>query len=249
MTKRRAVLGICVACALAIGAISVQSAAAAGTTAFTCKPFSGEKDSTDFHCFSHVMPGIGSYGHVPIAEEESTAVTATGGETRLKATISGINVDIKSTGVTGTGSLINGVNEQGEHVINGSGTLTFNGVTVVAPAGKGCAVAGGKVEPELLVTRTAGQGMGVEIRQFAFEMLAEFEVSGCSIAALNGPYEVTGTVVGVPEGATIKFSHTATTAQETLRLRGQKAGLNGSIEIKNTASGTPISPTTVETPE
>ena len=83
-------------------------------------------------------------------------------------------------------------------------------------------------------------------------LFAQFEIEGCSIAALNGIYEVKGSIRCPGDGSTVECTRTATTAQGTLTLRGQKAG----ISVSTTATGransgeayTALAVTTVETP-
>jgi hypothetical protein len=85
-------------------------------------------------------------------------------------------------------------------------------------------------------------------------LFAEFEVEGCSVAALNGPYKVEGSLKATPEGATLSTTREGVTTQGTLKVRGQKAGIAGSITIEGedpedgTDSFTPLTTTTITTP-
>lgn len=280
MTGRRVIFGLCVLCALALSAFMAQGASAAvkGTTLYTCKKATVPGPETtegfkDEHCkeptkntkteLSNVK-----YEHFAIAQGTLTEVTGTNSKTKvkeeeeetfeptiLKSTISGVNVELESAIVHITnGSVTNVVNGL-EHRYIGSAKLAYTKVKVKAPAGKECKVKGEEVTTnELTGTSTE---MEEQFAPSAGETFAEFEVEGCTgseaIKALNGVYKVTGSVKCPPSGATLICTHSATTAQGSLKLRGQKAGIEGSLTIKGTekAAGdvtdTPLSPTTVET--
>jgi len=242
MTGRRATIGIWMVCALAISAFAAQSASAAGTTAVTCVAGGGSNDFSENHC--KTAQAGGGFGHVAITEQ--TSIKLAGGESSLRLAFSGINVEFKSMSLSGTGTLENSL-VGGEHVTSGKGVITYEGVTVKAPSGKGCAMAGEQVVTRELAATTAGQGMGLKFTPAEGEMFAEFELVGCgpteALKGLNGRYIVTGSVIGTPEGATTKFTHAGTTAQATLKLRGQNAGITGALEIEG-ATGTPIAATT-----
>jgi len=244
MNRRNSILGLCLLCALAVSAFAVPStSAASSTTAVTCVAGEGTNYFSDSHC----KTGGSGYGHIAITEK--TTINIYGGLSVLRSTQSGINVEIESTSLTGEGTMEN-VLEGGEHIAKGNGVITYHGVSVKAPAGKGCSVAGGQVVTTELSATTAGQGMGLKVTPTAGETFAEFEVTGCAgneaLKALNGTYKVTGSVIGTPEGATTVTTHAGTTAQGTLKTRGQKSGIAGALEIETTEGcvGTPIAATT-----
>jgi hypothetical protein len=62
--------------------------------------------------------------------------------------------------------------------------------------------------------------------------ILEFTISSCSVAALNHTYALTGSVKGTTSGTTTNFTHSGSTAQKTLSLAGQNAGIEGSLTIK-----------------
>jgi len=244
MTGRGTLIGICVVCALALSGLAAQSAAATtGTTAFTCVKGAASAFS-DSHCR---FPGFGSYGHVEIAESTQTLVSGFGGEARLKGTISGINFEVRSASASTTGFIENRL-AGGEHYASGLAVIVLASPTVAAPAGKGCAISEEFIETKQLSLTTKGQGDGLKIARPTGEILDEFAVTGCSgskaLEALNGVYSLTGSVVGIPGGATTDFTHAGTTEQGTLKLRGQKAGLEVSLAL---SGDNPISFTTVTT--
>ena len=128
----------------------------------------------------------------------------------------------------------------------------LSGVTVTAPLGKGCSVvsvpvtSGEKATAGIVHTKELNIGnVGFAGRlQFAAPVgggtLAEFEVVGCSVKALNHAYQLTGSVSGSNSGATTNFTHANSTEQGTLFLFGQKAGVEGSLTVKGQSTGNGI---------
>lgn len=242
-----------------------ETPAATGTTAFTCGPASQLSDEAGFsksHCkAAEAVESGAAYKHTAVPQGSATEVvgtnsgTGSGTETStpmtLRATISGVNVEIRATGVTVAGSVANGVTGK-EHFAEGVGRVSFSGESVVAPAGKGCELFESEANPIELKATTVEQGMAIKITPVTGSVFSRFFVEGCSVEALNGVYEVTGSIKGTPDGATLNFGHTETTTQNTLKVRGQKAGLNGSVIFSGRPKGsgsnyTPLSPTTVGT--
>jgi hypothetical protein len=227
MTGRRAIVGLCLLCALLVSAFAAQGASAATT---------------------------GTTGTAPAGTGYNGNITGSGGETLLHSVISGIEVELKSTELAGSGTMESMLAGTGEHTSNGTGTIEYKGVTVVKPAGKGCAVKTGQVTTEKLKATTAGQGMGLKFEPNGATPFAKFEVEGCgpteALKALNGVYEVTGSVIGEPTEGTNEtvFTRLGTTNQGTLKLRGQKAGINGVLSLKTAGGGEAIKASTVTTP-
>jgi hypothetical protein len=278
MIGRRSVIGLCVLCALALSAFAAQSASAAsnGTTLFTCTktPVApvGEKFSAE-HCrdksgASDTSP-TGAWRHDPIAENLTTEITGTSTETSevcqgsaLHSVISGIETELispcshillENEGVKS--SVTNKVDATtGEHYYEGTAWLDYTEVKVKKPEGKGCKVKNETVIAHLKFT-TLKQGDNIKFEPAtAGKPFAEFTIEGCTIAALNGLYEVKGSVLVEPNGATLTTTAGGTTAQETLKLRGQNAGLAGTMTVRGrnpkdpAGQDTPLSPTTVATP-
>jgi hypothetical protein len=235
-------------CALLVSAIAAQDAAAASTTAYTCKvPGVGDSvmGTNKFereHCaHGDINQQTGTYRHVDFGStttELTVSNTKTGTETEasfLHSVQSGIEEELKATGVHGTGSLMNKTTGGGEMYVHAEGVLTFTGVSVIKPAGKGCAVAGGEVVTNQLTATTEGLTEAVKISPApeAGGVFATFTIEGCSLGALNGVYEVKGSVTSSSiDGATIKFERTPTTSLGTLKVRGQNAGLAGLLTPK-----------------
>lgn len=259
-------------CALAFSAFAAQSAAAAtkGTTAFTCKEVATGAQFSDAHCKTAKAGGSG-FAHVAIAQGTTTKITGTnettGGAKQtalLRSTQSGVEEELQAKVVEGSGSLINTIDESGEHHVHATGTITYKEVSVTKPAGKGCEVyedtekaeegALGVVKTKEITGTSTGQGDRILIKPAVGEVFATFIITNCSLAALNGTYEVKGQLTATTEGATLVATEGDVTTQNTLKLRGQKAGLDGILTIKGKDETipdtvyTPISVTTVETP-
>lgn len=270
MTGRRAILGLCVLCTFALSAVAAQNASAVtGTTLFTCNAVAEGAETTkgfkDAHCTEPVGNGTTGgkqvkFEHVESAQDTTTELKGTtintagaSTPTTLKATISGINVEIRAE----LSHLIEGsvTNKKdattGEHYFEGSAKTKDTNTIVISPAGKGCVIKGGEIETNKLKLTTLGQGMTIKVEPAAGAVLSEFTIEGCSIAALNGVYKLEGSYKCVPNGATETCSETEITAQGTLKLRGQKAGIDSvyTTEAKDPIDLTfkPISNTTVVT--
>jgi hypothetical protein len=253
MTGSMLKAGYCLLCALLLCAIAAQPAAAVtpgGSTAFTCKK-KAEPGGVGFskaHCKAEDAVGTGAeYEHVEIPTRTPTALEVSSKDTagsnqptKLKSTISGINVELRASEVSGTGSLENSLSPTGEHSAHGSLVLTYNKVSVTAPAEEKCKVKGEKVVTKSLTVTTSGQEGGVLLKPTEGTLLASFELEGCT-AAINGSYEVKGSISCPVNGATVNCTHSATTALGTLTMRGQKVGIEGSLTAqgKDTALGDP----------
>jgi hypothetical protein len=243
-------------CALLVSAFAAQSASAVGTTSYTCT--SGGDGAADYvnndtHCVTNVGPGNGTLGHVAITNLTTTELISsnetTGGaksSTLLKATIAGAAVTLTGATTTGTGSMEN-AEEGGEGLARGTGTITYSGVTATG----GCKVftdnengtngEEGVIHTEPLKASTKGVGDKLKFEPAAGTVFARFNLANCTNTGINGTYTVTGTIISTNiEGATTKFTHADTTAQNTLKLNGTiKAGLEGILTLKGKAKADP----------
>jgi hypothetical protein len=245
MTARRAVIGLCVMCAFLVSAFAAQGASAANNTAYRCVATATTANATfkTPDCKVTGMEPGSDYLHEPIPANTSTTLTGTGGLTKLASTISGVAVELQSTSVSGSGSMEN-TEVGGEMLAKGTGTINYAGVTVTKPAGKGCLAyekSGktneGKVSTNLLKASTAGLTHALSFTPNEGSTFATFFIEGCSIAALNGEYVVTGSVTSTEIiGTSTKFTHANTTTQGTLKLRGQVAGIEGELNLKGNGS-------------
>ncbi|HUB99003.1 MAG TPA: hypothetical protein VMS11_04175 [Solirubrobacterales bacterium] len=188
MIGRRAVVGVCMLCALLVSAFAAQSASAVtkGTTAFTCAKVAQPgvkttKGFSDEHCtkptennekelekvkFEHVEIAQDVTTHAKLTNEKTANETTEAEPGLLKATVATIPIELKATGVASTSGgwlenkKVEVEKEKFEHYSFGEGQINFTGVTVVTP--KNCKVVSalgeGVVETTQLVATTKGQG-------------------------------------------------------------------------------------------
>jgi hypothetical protein len=239
MTKRKAVIGLAVLCALALSAFASASASAAAGRAFTCTTTAPTeiKNFSDEHCIVPTAAGKGTRGHVLVPVGTETKISATNAKTAssttaafpmtLRITIAGVKTHITCKKVSGTGTLTNAATS-----VSGSGTLNYTECEVVEPMGKGCVV--GSITAAVKAT-TVGQ---TENNKLKFEPsvaggnLATIHISGCANEvppAAN--YPLTGSFVATTEGATTSTTLAGTEAENKLKVGGNKAGLEGKITI------------------
>lgn len=257
MNGRRAVIGLCALCVLAISAIAAQGAsAAAGTTAYTCVP-GVVTNGTGFskeHCkvadkvasgtastFVHEAIPVNTTTNLRISNKKVGPNTETTSVVKLRSVRAGVEVELQATGVEAAAEteafpnhMFNRISGE-EMYVEGEGRIKFSGVKVTKPAGKGCAVAEETVTTRLLTASTAGLTSQLKFTPSGTEPFATFVVSGCSVAGLNGTYEVTGSIKGSIDGATTTFTHAGTTEQATLKLGGQNAGIEGEATFEGKA--------------
>lgn len=263
MTARRFVVGLCVLCWLSLSMFAAQGAVAAikGTTMFTCKKAAGGAGFSKEHCKSADTVGSGaSFQHLAVAQDTQTEVRVTNEGTEgiktpatLRTTISGIEIELQATSTLGQGVSTNKLDPStGDHFIHGTGSTTYEGVTVIKPAG--CAVESASIVTKELTGTSLGQGMAGKLQPAAGTTAAEFNIIGGSCPeAIKGTYKVTGSITCSGDGSTVICTHAATTEQGTLKVRNQKVG----VEVTTTAKGrdvaagdtefTPLAVTTVET--
>ncbi|HEX6667084.1 MAG TPA: hypothetical protein VF081_10875 [Solirubrobacterales bacterium] len=281
MNGRRAIVGLCMLCALLTSAFAAQSASAiTGTTAFTCVKGAKPEDRKGEHCLE-IEPLIANkeYGHVPIAQDTTTELTGTNEKTeegttaastgRLRLTIAGVPLELGATGVDGSGWMENKVAASGEHYAHGKGTITFTGVKVTKPEGRGCKVftdsdLGVKGEEGVVHTREltattelqkAGEPHFLNFKAADGGNFANFYVEceeGKKIPAIEGTWSCSGSVKGQPNGATTVFTHATVTTENLLKCKGTKSGIEGKLTLSSRAKGsggafTPLAATTVAT--
>jgi hypothetical protein len=244
MNGQKSVIGAAVLCALVFGAIAAANASAE-QKAFKCTAGQGVADYNDEHCVTKVTPGTGSRGHTEISNGVATAVKATNAKTasettaarvsKLTGTIVGTVVEIQCTGVSGTGELTNAAIS-----VTGNGALEYTGCTVIKPV-RECVITGGKITTQKLVVTTVGQAANtVKVSPFTGTQLASVSIEKC---LENHPptnvYPVTGSLIASTSGATVTTAEATITAQATLKLAGNKAGLDGAVTVTDN-SGVPV---------
>ena len=256
MNGRRAIVGLCLLCAMAFSAIAAQSAVAAkGTTLFTCteaaetKTFGSGDCNTAGAKFGHVEVPQGVTTHVAL---KNTSVV------KLKTTIGGTAVTLETNTMTGTGSVKNVLSGK-EHWIQGSEIkLKGSGVTV-SPIS--CGVSGvpggaGVIETKALKGTTQTELMAIKLEAESGTTLAEWEWTGAT-CPFTGIAKLVGSISCVPSGAELVCSHEEMTASKTLRngsAAGPVTGMEGRVTITG-GEGTaaegkatnPLSATTKET--
>jgi hypothetical protein len=271
MNGRRAVVSLCMLCALLGSAFAAQGASAAtkGTTAFTCKKktIEGGAGFSKEHCKPDDAVASGAkYEDAEVPQDTTTKVTANNTTTEkvrdpsiLTSTFFGATIELKGEITEGEGWMTNAV-EGKEHYAHGEGTITYTEVSVVKPAG--CEVTTdvpggskgekGVIHTEPLKATTKGQGDRVKFVPKEGTTFARFWLAGAG-CPVDLTFTMTGSVLGTPNGATINFTEADTTAQNTLKFSGTKAGFLGTatLESKDEKAGDttyePLSVTTVET--
>jgi hypothetical protein len=245
MTKLKTMFGLCVLTAFAVCAFAAQGASA--NTAYECAPTTSGAGFSDAHCKTAVGGGA-AFKHVEIPVNTSKAITLTNITTgterspwKLTSVQAGVALVTEALEVEGTGTLENKIS--GSEMWSEFGlTLTYRNVTVSAPAGKGCKVTGsggveGVVPTKPLSGTTKGLTSQVKLSPASGSAFAEFVVSGCSIAALNHAYTLTGSAVSSSVGTTFNYTCVNVTNQGTLFLFSQKAGFEGSGTLKTDSNG------------
>ena len=188
--------------------------------------------------------------HARLSNANTNATTNGPSNTIFKETIAATNLEFEATGaVEGLGTLRN--EEVGEpkemraRAISDANGITYKGVIVKAPAGKGCKVfedKGGapgtegviKTKPVTGRTIVTGALHEVVIEPVTPTVFATFFIEGCEAVVpefLRGKWEITGSIKCPTNGATIVCSHGSITTQNTLKGKGSKAGLEGKATI------------------
>lgn len=267
MNSRRVRMGLVAVCALLISAIAASAAMAnkEDTTTYTCSSTATTKTFGDADC---TTAGTG-FGHTAIPVNTRTELTGTAGTTVLKSTLAGVTVILTSTSAepAATGVANNWVENRAEGTemwTEGEGKITYKGVT----ENHGCEVEGllepgkgtkGMISTSQLKATTKGATLTTGEKRMALKFtpkegatFAEFNLVGAAcpaaLIALN-PYKVNGSTTGQPSGSNVVFTHTQSTAQESLTVLGKPAGIEGSLTLSGRASGstgafTPLSVTT-----
>jgi hypothetical protein len=147
----------------------------------------------------------------------------------LASTVSGIKFKVSCTGAKGSGEF---QNEEG--IAIGSGiTLTLTGCSVTEPAGKECTVPA-EISTASLTAKT--KEMSATFTPTTGTKFMTIKVSGCSVAALNGEKEVTGSATAsVPEMGPLAFTATSGSA---LNYAAQAATFLGSFGLQNAGGET-----------
>jgi hypothetical protein len=272
MNGRKAIVGLCMLCALVFSAVAAQSASAAGTTAYTCvKDVNGTLWGE--HCLGSQNGSADKYKHEAIELNKTTEVTITNEKTEnetkaaslqvYKGTIAGIEVELSATGVHGVGTLTNREDAATKEMyVEGTAFLEYTGVKVTKPA-VGCTAStdnlvtgavgeAGKIDAHMDFG-TKGQGDRLKFSAAAstapsVNIWAYYVTCSPEKPGIEGTSPVTGSFTCPTNGATIVCTHLDTTAQNSLKFKGAKGGLEGSLTVLGRANSgeayKPISLTT-----
>jgi hypothetical protein len=100
-----------------------------------------------------------------------------------------------------------------------------------------------------LTGTTEKQGDAALIKPASGTEFTKITIEKCSIAGLNNTFPVTGTVKAEITGATVSSTAATTTAANTLKFGGVKAGLDGALTIRAHEKNEEVTkPITVTTP-
>ncbi len=206
--------------------------------------------------------------HAKISNATTNFLTNGPSNTVLKETIAATNLELESTGeVVGLGTLANeSFLFMWVTTTTDANGITYKGVIVKAPAGKGCKVfedkegkpgAEGVIKTKPLRATTGSSEVeegveGVVIEPVTKTVFATFFIEKCEAVvpeALRGKWEITGKIFCPTQGATIICNHSSVTLQNTLKGKGAKAGLEGKATVTagKFPTGEPTNPVSVTT--
>lgn len=259
MNGRRAIVGLCMLCALALSAVAAQSASALvkSTTMFTCTESAPTKTFGSGDCNTAGT----KFGHVAVAQDLTTHVKFVNTNAqKFKSTVAGAAFTLESNGLTGTGSCFNRLSGNVHSIQCSEIKLKYTGVTVSLPEGNVCGVTSaagaGNIETTALKSTTVTEKMMLKLEPEVGTEFASWTWTGAS-CPFTGGVKVVGSIECEPSGAELVCTHEAVTGQAKLRLgseAGPKAGYEGRVTITGgegkAAEGkptNPISSTTVET--
>ncbi|HET7443685.1 MAG TPA: hypothetical protein VFJ57_03415, partial [Solirubrobacterales bacterium] len=239
MNKRKAAIGIAVLFALGLSAFAAASASATGLTAYTCVtdpsgPLLGD------HCLTAAQGGSGGASkHVEIAQNETTTGTWTNAKTASGTTaaqsaivhgsLAGVATEITCSEVHSEGTFENRKNASGEHYFHYEGQVHFTGCVVKKPAEKGCKISGETITTVPMTFTSEGVAQPdhrTSTRPKEGTKITEIKIEGCSIAALNNTFPLSGSVSSKLSGATARVIGVDSTGENTLKFGGVKAGLD-----------------------
>lgn len=267
--------GFCSLCLVAAIGVVAQGASAKGTTSFTCKKKEGGGVGfSKSHCRPTDAVATGAqYSHVPIAPNTATELKISGettnGETEALTLKLSTAFEVNVGAISGVGVIENSFENPEEHFVRGETALKFNKVSVTSTLFKGCKIfsnnketnepgAEGEFETEPLAFTTKAQGDSLRVEtKIPAEprVFAKFWIGKCAKEnTFEHQYVLVGSVNGVPDGATLKFTHAQVTEQKSLKIGAAVVGINGSLTLSGKdvidppGSFTPLSFTTVETP-
>jgi hypothetical protein len=249
--KPRTLVGLALLSALALTAFAAPSAAQAGTgtTAVTCvaEPLD-HGDWADAHCSVPEPKGEGPFKHETIANGPTTIESSsTLASITLSGTIATIKAKITCTGATGMGTLDNEEPTTGNHTLTGTETaISYTGCDIdLGKTEVTCSLVGGEVNvpsvKSMDVENAHGFAMGIKFEPTKGTVFANFKTGNDCPNIPNQEFNITGSALGVPHGATLEFTEAST--KPTLSLGGNAASFTDTDTLKM-EGGNPISTTT-----
>lgn len=225
MSRIKMSIGVLLACGACLLAVGAATAAAGNLELHVCAKEEGtpNKRYSTSNCEQGTTTANGQYTWKRDVLE-TTVVSAEASSFSLASTVSGIKFVVSCSGLEGSGGFKNV--EKGGAVGSEIG-ISLTGCVVSEPAGKGCKV------PASIKSAPLSAETGESTLTYSPASGTKFttvSVSGCSVSALNGEKEVTGTATSVvPEMGPQQF----TAESSSLKFAGQKATFVGSFSTKN----------------
>jgi hypothetical protein len=244
MIRRNSIVGIAALVAIVVCAFAAANASAE-QKAFSCQTGVTPLEYKDAHCVTVVPTAEATLGLKELGS--GVAITATNAKTAsgttaaepsiLAGTVSGIETELKCTGLEGTGTLTNATSS-----VTGSGTLIYTGCSVLKPAGKSCVVGNsGKITTKALTASDVGLASNkLKFSPTTGTEFTKIKIESCTVAPLNAEFLVSGTVTGNTSGATTTTSVATVKSEKTLTFAGNPAGLGGAITISTASPANPV---------
>jgi hypothetical protein len=223
----------------AVGSVKLETSAGAFIKAapevhwFGCNKQGGGKYANST-CTTEGAPN--EYESVQLKAGEKTTIVGKGNPIAFTATVSGVKGTLNCETEVASPSL--------ENPSGGA-----NGIGNAEVKYKGCKAEGTWGEKSCKVETTAnfasklelapqeGKAPLVILKPTSGEVFAKFNFTGCSVGALNGAYELKGTMRGLYSNSASKVEFNAETTAEGLTLRGQKATAVGSVGLETSGGG------------
>jgi hypothetical protein len=252
MNRQKTIGVLSLLCAIAACAVSAGSAAASGTTLFSCFEGGAKKDFADTHCTKAVTPGTGKFGHLEILPGVGTELSASNASTKnetkeaeravLSSVAGGLETEIVCTTVSANWQFAENFEVGGEmHVRAVNQKEKYSGCTVSKPVAQGCIVKFGEFETNSL--KGESEGMTLKFSPTEGTVIAVITLEACKTAGLNKSYNLTGSFKATPEGATLNIN-IPRNAESSLEFGGQKAGLVSKTTLRM-QGGDPVAFTTI----
>lgn len=243
---------LAVAAALCVSVFGSSSASALSITDHECLSATGTPTASglmypDNRCLNGTTEPNKTFTWVPFVE--LTGVEAANpSEFTIASTIAGVKFKVACKALSGSGNVI----DEGESIVGTGIVQTYSSCAVTEPAEKKCQVKtgggpNGTIKTNSLksvTTRTGAESYATKYTPTSGTAFVTVEVNGCTVEALNGSKEVTGSATAVSkvgmETAT-KQEFTATSGSE-LKFGGQAATILGSSEQAHEGNGVGVGP-------